>query len=105
MANEVMIILDPLGKTVYLPPHMCTDKNNEREDLEDAATVIRKPAVLIEAIENEQKKFYYFRSVGGNNTLLIRVHFSNDRWEAYSCVKNPSTRELSLLFRKGKQII
>lgn len=105
MANEVTKVLDPLGKTVYLSVNICAHKNEGHEIYDDAATVIRKPAVLVEAKENDEIKFYYYRSVGWNNTLLIAVHSRGDHWEAYNCMKNPSSKELALILKKGKQII
>jgi hypothetical protein len=105
MANEAMKIVDPLGKAVYLLPAICGEKNEHHEVYDDAATVIHKPAILVETRENGELQFHYFRSVGWNSTLLIAARFQNHRWEAYSCVKNPTTRELSAILKRGKQII
>jgi hypothetical protein len=86
MANEVTTI-DPLGKTIHLLPAILFPDNKAGEIYDDAATVIQKPAILIEANENNETEYHYFRSVGWNNTLLITVRFKNGRWEAYKCVK------------------
>lgn len=106
MANEEMKVLDPLGKTIYLPADIC-DKDNAQADViyDDVQTVIERPALLIEVTENSDYYFYYYRSVGWNQTLLITVHLRNSQWQAVGCQKNPSTRELSLILKKGKQII
>lgn len=107
MANEDPII-DPLGKRVYLVPDICawgSEVNEEEEFYDDIATVISKPALLIEVTENRKTEFCYFRSVGWENTLLINVHFHNQRWEAYECKKNPDSIELSILLKKGRQLL
>jgi hypothetical protein len=103
MANEV-IALDPFGKTIHLLHGVSFDENENEEVYDDVVTVIEKPALVIEVKENEETQFYYFRSVGWSNTLLIKVHRINNRWEAYDFVKNASSQFLSSLLKKGKQI-
>jgi hypothetical protein len=105
MTNEV-IARDPLGKSVFLIDGIFISKKESDEIYDDAATVIKKPAMIIEAGENERTEFYYFRSIGWNNTLLIAVHFNNNskRWEAHDYIKNPSSQMLSNLLKKGRQI-
>jgi hypothetical protein len=105
MANEVFTAVDPFGKTIFLLHGIGLDGNEEHEIFDNAATVIQKPAILIEAKENDTAELYYFRSIGWHNTMLIKVKFNNNRWEAYNCTKNPSSEELSALLKKGKQLI
>src|SRR4029079_9399950 len=104
MANEVPAI-DPLGKTIFLLPDVFFTEDEANEIYDNATIVINKPAILIEVNENNEDQFYYFRSVGWNNTLLIIARWNNDRWEAYNCIKNPSTKMLSSILNKGKQIL
>jgi hypothetical protein len=104
MANEVTAI-DPLGKTIYLLPGIFFTENKEQEIYDDAAMVIKKPAMLIEVKEKNEAQFYYIRSVGWNNTLLLTVRLNNNRWEAYNCIKNPPGEMLATVLKKGKQII
>jgi hypothetical protein len=103
MPNEV-IAVDPLGKAIHLPK-ISYDGNETAEIYDDAATVIEKPALIIEVTENGETQFYYFRSVGWNNTLLIIVRFIHDRWEAFDFVKNASSQLLLSVLKKGKQIL
>jgi hypothetical protein len=103
MPNEV-ITTDPLGKTIHLLPADLFTETETSEIYDDATTVIRKPAILIEVKEKDETLYYYFRSVGWNNTLLITVRFNNNRWEAFHYVKNPSNQMLSSVLRKGKQL-
>jgi hypothetical protein len=105
MANEVMTAVDPLGKTIFLLPGICVTENEEYEIYDDAATVIQRPALLVEAKEADKTIFYYFRAIGWQNTLLIIVEWSNQRWEVVNCIKNPSSNELSDVLKKGRQII
>jgi hypothetical protein len=104
MINEVTAI-DPLGRTIHLLPSILFFENEEEGILNDVSTIIQKPALLIEAEENHQIHFYYFRSVGWNKTLLLVTRFDNGRWEAYKYEKNPPSEMLSVLLKRGKQII
>jgi hypothetical protein len=104
MANEVMSIIDPLGRTIHLLEGIRVEEDDP-DIYDDVATVIQKPALLIEVDENNEIEFYYFRSVGWYNTLLIMVHFQNNQWEAYSRIKNPLNEVLNNLLKKGKQLI
>ena len=104
MTNEV-IVIDPLGQYVHLLPGIPFSENEEQEIYDGAATVITKPAILIEIRQKERTEFYYFRSVGWNKTLLLITRFKDDHWEAYKCVKNPPSEMLSYLLQTGRQII
>jgi hypothetical protein len=104
MPNEVAVI-DPLGKTIHLLPGIFFAENEAEEIYDDATAVIKKPALLVKVHENDATQFYYFRSVGWNKTLLIITRWSNDRWEAYSCIKNPPAETLSAILKKGSQLI
>jgi len=104
MTNEV-IATDPFGKTIHLLPEILFAEREANENYDDAATVIKKPAMLVEVNENNERQLYYFRSVGWNSTLLITVRSNNGRWEAYNCIKNPSSKTLSSILKKGKQIL
>jgi hypothetical protein len=103
MTNEV-IAMDPFGKTIYLLPEIFFIETEAQEIYDDATTVIKKPAIIIEVKENNETQFYYFRSVGWNNTLLIKTRLNNGRWEAYDCTKNPTSEILLSVLKKGKQI-
>jgi hypothetical protein len=104
MANEVMSINDPLGKQIFLLEGIRIAENDP-DIYDDAITVIEKPAMMIEVNENNETEFYYFRSIGWHNTLLIMARFQNGRWEAYQRIANPPYDDLIELIKKGKQII
>jgi len=104
MPKEVAVI-DPLGKTIFLLPAIFFDENEAEEIYDDATAVIKKPAMLFEVQENNATQFYYFRSIGWKKTLLIMTTWGNDRWEAHDCIKNPSSKLLGHLLKKGKQLI
>ena len=99
-----MTVIDPLGKLIYLLPEIFFTQDEIEEIYDDAATVIKKPAVIIEGKENGSTQYYYFRSVGWNRALLIVVHWNNSQWEAYKCIENPSTEMLVILMKEGTQI-
>lgn len=107
MANEVFTAVDPFGKTIFFLHGIRIGINDkeEHEIFDNAATVIQKPAILVEVKENDKTEFFYFRSIGWHNTMLIKARFNNNRWEAYNCIKNPASEELSALLKRGKQLI
>ena len=96
---------DPLGNTVHLLPEVYFKEDTESGIYDDVTTVINKPAALIEINENGEIQYFYYRSVGWSNALLIISRYHNDRWEAFSLVQNPSVDMMSALLKKGKQII
>ncbi|HEU4472198.1 MAG TPA: hypothetical protein VFR58_13995 [Flavisolibacter sp.] len=106
MANEGLSVTDPLGKVVFLLQDMFASclRNTKEDIFDDAATVIRKPALMIEQ-EGNPPSLYYFRSVGWHNTLLIEVGERNERWETKRCILNPSNEMLSDILRNGKQLL
>jgi len=104
MLDDVALI-DPLGKTIYFLADLFTKQNSGNGVLNDVTEVITKPAILVEVQENDQTRFYYFRSVGGNKTFAIIVRRINDQWQAYHCIKNPAGEMLSMVLKKGKQIL
>src|SRR5688572_23081645 len=107
MKSEARVVTDPLQNTVYLLQGLCKEEEslNNEEIYDDAATVIMKPAMMIQSREGEQTVFYYFRSVGWHNTMLITVENTNNRWEAFQCIRNPSNEQLSEIMKKGRQLI
>ena len=106
MANEA-IVTDPLGNEIHFLATTCfaSREAKEYEIYDDVTAVIKKPAILIEIKNESKKEFYYFRSIGWQYTLLVKVEFLNNRWETTQCAKNPSNAELSTLLKKGTQII
>jgi hypothetical protein len=103
MTNEVFA-MDPFGKTIHLLPEIFFIESEAQEIYDDVTTVIKKPAIIIEVKENNETQFYYFRSIGWRNTLLIKARLNNDRWEAYDCIRNPSSEILLSFLKRGKQI-
>ena len=104
MTNEV-IAKDPFGKMIHILPEIFFNESESQEIYDDAATVVKKPAIVVEVNEGHETRFYYFRSVGWHNTLLITTRLNNGRWEAYDCIKNPSSEVLLSVLKKGKQLL
>lgn len=105
MANEAMAT-DPLGNQIHLiSTSLPSGDSPNYEIYDDVSLVIKKPAMLVEIIKDDNKEMYYFRSMGWEYTLLIKVEFLNDRWETTKWTKNPTNGELSRLLKVGKQII
>ena len=107
MTEEVTYINDPLGRKICIAKNLCSLENEEIDTLDlfdDLFSVITKPAILIEA-SGTPKEFCYFRSIGWNLSVLIKVKFIDHCWEAYSCIINPSDEVIVSLLKNGKQII
>ncbi len=106
MSTDVNTIQDPLGRTIYLLQYAEVDVQEISHELyDDAATVIRKPAMLFEVIKELDKQLFYFRSTGWQRTMLVIVHFQNQRWETLRYVNNPSNEMLSEMMKNGSQLI
>jgi hypothetical protein len=105
MANEESTATDPFGKTVFLLDGIDVSTPISPEFSEALRMVIRKPALLVEVTENEQKHYYYFRSIEWHLTMLILVGFNNNRWETIRYTKNPANEELSQILKRGRQLI
>ena len=98
-------VIDPLGKSIYLPADLFTKQNSAANIFNDVFTVITKPAILVEVTENGQVQFYFFRSIGWNKTFLIIIRQINDRWQVHQCIRNPAGETLAAVLKKGKQIL
>jgi hypothetical protein len=104
MANEARAVTDPLGNAVFLLDDL--SKFTAKGGIyDDATTVITKPALVIETIEDNEKEMHYFRSIGWDHTMLITVHFRNNRWEASSYLRDPPNDMLAVILKKGKQLL
>jgi hypothetical protein len=104
MANEARTVTDPLGNPVFLLGDLSqfTAKGGIYDDV---TTVIRKPALVIETIDESKKEMHYFRSIGWDHTMLITAHFQNNRWEAITYQRDPPNEMLVQIIKKGKQLL
>lgn len=106
MKHEVRFITDPLGNTIQLPCECGTNaEETDHDKYDDAATVILKPAMMIQVKEGKQEIMYYFRSVGWHKTMLIIVNYKLGKWEHTKCIFDPSNEMLSEIMKKGTQLI
>ena len=105
MAYDELPVTDPLGNKIFLLNELHTEAQPEMEEvLHDVGEVIRKPAFLV-SMENGGDKLYYFRSVDWHHTVLLEVHFSHNRWEAFSATLNPPNEVLSDILKKGRKLL
>ena len=107
MANEELIVKDPLGNDVILRQILCEKHLSvvEGDIYDDFVTVIQKPALLIELTDQPIPELCYYRSIGWHITLMIMVRKTGDGWEAYHCLDNPTPQFISELLARGRQII
>lgn len=107
MTGEVVYIDDPLDRKICMAGNLCSLENKEINSLDlydDLSSVIKNPALLIQTSDT-QPEFLYFRSIGWHLSVLIRVKFINQFWQAYKCTLNPSDADIVDLLKKGKQLI
>jgi hypothetical protein len=107
MTGEVVYIDDPLGRKICMAGNLCSLANKEINSLDlydDLSSVIKNPALLIQT-SDIPPDFFYFRSIGWNLSVLIRVKFLNHFWQAYKCTINPSDADIVELLKNGKQLI
>ena len=107
MANEARIITDPLGNLVRIAPTLCDigPLPVHYETFDDLFDVIRRPVMLIELSDSPILQLCYYRSIGWDTTLLIITKKTDDEWEAFRCIHNPSPVTVSDLLKKGRQLI
>ena len=107
MTEEIVYINDPLGRKICINKNLCSHEIEEIAPLDlydDLYSVLSKPAILIETLKSPPE-FIYFRSIGWHFSVLFKVRFTGDCWEAYTCTINPSDGEIVELLKNGKQII
>lgn len=107
MTEEMIYINDPLGRIISFSKKLCSleiEHIDSHDPYDDLSSVIAKPAILIETSDLPVKLFY-FRSIGWQLSVLIKVKFEKRLWEAYKCIINPSDADIVGLLKKGKQII
>ena len=109
MADDGRIVNDPLGNTIHLLQEIimaCEHQDeSDNEIYDDAETVIRKPAMLFEVKDEGRSYLFYFRSVGWERTMLIKVHFQNNRLEIAQCIRDPSNDMISVIIKSGRQLL
>lgn len=104
MANETVSVMDPSGQIVFFIEGTIPERKEEDSDVyDDIASVISKPALIIESA-NDPAVRYYFRSVGWHRTLLIQAGFRNGRWETEVTTRDPSGVMLSHIIQNGNQL-
>jgi hypothetical protein len=107
MTEEVVYINDPLERKISMSKNLCNLEIEEIDQLDlydDLFSVIQKPAFLIETTDSPSE-FLYYRSIGWNLSVLIKVRFAGYFWEAYKCMLNPSDGDIVEILKNGKQIL
>jgi hypothetical protein len=97
---------DPFGNFVVVPPNVLNlDRKLIKMDLnyEDALEAISDPVFILDMID-EEVSFYYFRKILGEDSILIGAKKAEDHFEVCICQINPTAAQLSILFKKAKQI-
>ena len=99
-------VKDPLGNEIFLV-HVYSQPFLEsitEDNLEEFSDAIKKPALLLEVNEND-KELYYLRAIDWDRKILLVAQFVNNRWESVRHIENPSSEDLALVMKKGKQLI
>ena len=99
-------LIDPLGNEILLSPSICEHSGLRiRNDdfIDDATTVIEKPALILKLVEGHIEQYYY-RAVAWNHSLLIGASKVDGHLQAQECVHNPTKEQLIKMFEKGEVI-
>lgn len=106
MANEEMSVKDPVGNLVVLsgrtPP---AGTENNFVNAEELSTVIARPAMLIEVLQDHVRFLYYFRSIDWHQTMLVEVREAGGQLSIHGVRHNPGSEEISALLKKGRQLV
>jgi hypothetical protein len=96
---------DPFGNFVTLP-EKAKDLNGIELSLESfydqAMDTISEPVMILE-MKNDEVEFYYFRKFE-TSSLLVGVTRFEDHFIASRFQSDPTAAQLSILYRKAKQI-
>jgi|GEM_PF-7032371 len=102
MENEVSVT-DIFDNSIYLPASFMNEQGKGFD--EEIIATVSKPALVVEWIEDGHRQLTYFRSVDWHETFLFTARLLGNKWEAFSCTKNPPSYLLADLLKDGKQII
>ena len=97
---------DPFGNFVVIPPKVEDLSRNlvsMEFSYEDALEAISDPVFILD-MPDKDVCYYYFRKIVGEDSILVGVKPVEDHYEANICQVNPTTSQLSTLFKKAKQI-
>jgi hypothetical protein len=96
---------DPFGNFVTLPETV-KDLSGQEVSLKPfydrAIEVISEPVMILE-MKNDEIEFYYFKK-SESSSLLIGVAKFEDHFIASRFQSDPTAAQLSILYRKAKQI-
>ena len=97
---------DPFGNFVVIPPKV---QDLERHlfsmdvTYDNALEAISDPVFILDMLD-EEVSYYYFRKIVGEDSILVGAKKQDDHFEVCICQINPTTSQLSTLFKKAKQI-
>ena len=102
MNSENSIVKDPLGNIVFLSEELCLQHAEPLKDMYDPiARIIEAPAYMVEVPGSE---IYYIRAVDWENIVLVEASMQDGKWNALTCVTNPSREFIGSIIKKGKLI-
>jgi hypothetical protein len=99
-------VKDPLGNEIFLV-HLYSEPYKEKlndDSVEQFTKAIQKPALLLE-VNGKHRELYYLRATDWDRRILLVAQFVNNRWESVRHIDNPSSEDLALVMKKGRQLI
>ena len=97
---------DPFGNFVVIPPNVKDLESNLVSmdgNYDNALEAISDPVFILD-MPDEEVSFYYYRKIVGEVSILLGAKKAEDHFEVSVCQVNPTTSQLSVLFKKAKQI-
>jgi hypothetical protein len=97
---------DPFGNFVIIPQKVKDLENNTvsmEKYFDPSMDTISDPVFILD-MQDDEISYYYYRKTEGESSILIGVKKAKDHYEASCFQVNPTPAQLSILFKKAKQI-
>jgi hypothetical protein len=97
---------DPFGNFVVFPNRLLDLEGAQvslEGDFDQAVEAISDPVFILD-MEDGEFSFFYFRKWEDSHSILIGVKPKDDHFEASCFQQDPTPAQLSVLFKKAKQI-
>ena len=109
-----IVATDPYGNRVVIPEELIPNNLKSTDLLETIDSpdrVITRPAIMLTTCTGPVEcctgpcDNHYFRLISQDETLLISAHKEGEDWVAFSCISNPSTKELAGIFQNARTLL
>lgn len=100
-------VSDPLGSSIKVEPQIYRSIVSDKEKLVIKGYItktVQNPTQVIQ-VNTEQLSRYYFKIINEEYTLLLKVNYYRDIWQAHQLFENPPAALLNTLLQYGTQLL